>query len=109
VFEDVLPRAFLVGDSQNVHEDRLLEVFYDSEFDPLKQVLLVEPVSMKKTENFSGKVEELSYPPDGVNFKTNQNGEGIFISARYLVSGLAGNSRWYSTTHLSHQFFLPCS
>jgi hypothetical protein len=35
VFEDALPRAFLVGDSQNVHEDSLLEFFYDSEFDPL--------------------------------------------------------------------------
>ena len=79
VFEDVLPRSFLVGDSQNVHEDRLLEVFYDLEFDPLKQVLLVEPVSMKKTENFSGQVEELSYPPNGVNVKTNQNGEGFLV------------------------------
>ena len=49
VFEDPLPLAFLVGDSQNVHEDRLLEVYYDSEFDQLKQVLLVDPVSMKKS------------------------------------------------------------
>jgi uncharacterized membrane protein YfhO len=79
VFEDALPRAFLVGDSQNVNEDRLLEVYYDSEFDPLKQVLLVEPVSMKKTKNFSGQVEELSYPPNGVNVKTNQNGEGFLV------------------------------
>ena len=49
--------------------------FYDLEFDTLKQVLLVEPVSMKKTENFSGQVEELSYSPNEVNVKTNQNGE----------------------------------
>ena len=55
VFEDFLPRAFLVGDSQNVHEDRLLDVYYDSEFDPLKQVLLVELVSMKKLKTFPGK------------------------------------------------------
>ena len=55
VFEDALPRAFLVDDSQNVHKDSLLEVYYDSEFDPLKQVLLVEPVSMKKLKTFPGK------------------------------------------------------
>ena len=79
VFEDALPRAFLVGDSQNVHEDRLLDVYYDSEFDPLKQLLLVMPVSMKKTENFSGQVEELSYSLNGVNVKTNQNGEGFLV------------------------------
>jgi uncharacterized membrane protein YfhO len=79
VFEDALPRAFLVDDSQNVHKDSLLEVYYDSEFDPLKQVLLVMPVSMKKTENFSGQVEELSYSLNGVNVKTNQNGEGFLV------------------------------
>ena len=71
VFEDALPRAFLVDDSQNVHKDSLLEVYYDSEFDPLKQLLLVMPVSMKKTENFSVQVEELSYSLNGVNVKTN--------------------------------------
>ena len=79
VFDDALPRDFLVGDSQNVQEDRLLEVYYDSEFDPLKKILLVEPVSMKKTENFSGQVEELSYSLNGVNVKTNQNGEGFLV------------------------------
>ena len=88
VFEDVLPRSFLVGDSQNVHEDRLLEVYYDSELDPLRQVLLVMPVSMKKTENFSGQVEELSYPPNGVNVKTNQNGEGFLVLLDTWFSGL---------------------
>ena len=71
VFEDALPRVFLVDDSQNVHKDSLLEVYYDSEFGPLKQVLLVMPVSMKKTENFSVQVEELSYSLNGVNVKTN--------------------------------------
>jgi uncharacterized membrane protein YfhO len=79
VFEDALPRAFLVGDSQNVQEDRLLDVYYDSEFDPLKQVLLTESVSVKKTENFSGQVEELNYPPNGVNIKTSQSGEGFLV------------------------------
>ena len=37
------------------------------------------PVSMKKTENFSGQVEELSYSLNGVNVKTNQNGEGFLV------------------------------
>jgi hypothetical protein len=79
VLEDSLPRAFLVNDSRNLQEDKLLEVYYDSEFDPLKQVLLTESVSINKTENFSGQVEELSYPPNGVKIKTSQNGEGFLV------------------------------
>ena len=79
VFEDALPRAFLVGDSQIIQENRLLDVYYDPEFDPLKQVLLTESVSLKKTENFSGQVNELQYPPNGVNIKTSQNGEGFLV------------------------------
>ena len=79
VFEDTLPRAFLVGDSQIIQENRLLDVYYDPEFDPLKQVLLTESVSLKKTENFSGQVNELQYPPNGVNIKTSQNGEGFLV------------------------------
>ena len=79
VFDDALPRAFLVGDSRTVQKDKLIDVYYDPEFDPLKQVLLTESVSVKKTENFSGQVEELNYPPNGVNIKTSQNGEGFLV------------------------------
>jgi hypothetical protein len=36
VLEEALLRAFRVGDSRNDQEDRLLDIYYDSEFDPLK-------------------------------------------------------------------------
>ena len=79
VFEDALPRAFLVGDSITMPEEQLLNFYFDSRFDPLNQVLLTKTVPVKKNENFSGQVEELSYPPNGVNIKTNQNGEGFLV------------------------------
>jgi len=47
VLEDALLRAFLVGDSRNDQEAWLLDVYYDSEFDPLKQVLLMKSVSVR--------------------------------------------------------------
>jgi uncharacterized membrane protein YfhO len=78
-FENALPRAFLVGDSITMPEEKLLNFYFDSRFDPLKQVLLTELVPVKKTENFFGQVEELSYPPNGVNIKTSQNGEGFLV------------------------------
>jgi uncharacterized membrane protein YfhO len=79
VFEDALPRAFLVGDSIAMPDEQVINFYFDSRFNPLKQVLLVESVSVKKTENFSGQVEELNYPPNGVNIKTSQNGEGFLV------------------------------
>ena len=79
VFKDALPRAFLVGDSITMPEEQLLIFYFDSRFDPLKQVLLTKSVPVKKTENFSGQVEELRYPPNGVNIKTSQNGEGFLV------------------------------
>ncbi|MBC8284789.1 MAG: YfhO family protein [Nitrospinae bacterium] len=79
VFEDALPRAFLVGDSITMPEADLLKYYYDSRFNPLKQVLLTEPVSVEKTENFFGQVEKLRYSPNRVNIKTNQNGEGFLV------------------------------
>ena len=54
VFEDFLPRVFWSA-IRKTYEYRLLDVYYDSEFDPLKQVLLVEPVSIKKLKTLPGK------------------------------------------------------
>ncbi|MBC8284790.1 MAG: YfhO family protein, partial [Nitrospinae bacterium] len=79
VFEDALPRAFLVGDSIMIPEEKQLEFYYDSRFNPFNQVLLTDSVSMKKTENFSGQVEGLQYPPNKVILNTRQNGEGFLV------------------------------
>ncbi len=79
VFENALPRAFLVDESQYVSEKKLLEIYFDSNFDPLKRVLLRESVPLKKTENFSGQVEELQYSPNKVILKTRQNGDGFLV------------------------------
>lgn len=60
-FEDVLLRAFLVGQSRVVPDAELLDVYYDVAFDPLKEVLLTEPVEIKNEKKFrSGRAGELS-------------------------------------------------
>ena len=79
VFEDALPRAFLVGDSIMLPKEKLLNFYYDSNFNPLKQVLLEESVPVEKTKNFSGQVEDLKYIPNGVSISTRQNGEGFLV------------------------------
>ena len=79
VFEDVLPRAFLVGESRVVPSAKLLDFYFDSGFDPLRQVLLTERVEVKKEKNFSGRVERIEYGPNRVTLKTKQNGEGFLV------------------------------
>jgi|FLOH01.1.fsa_nt_gi hypothetical protein len=80
VLEDVLPRAFLVGESGHVpYREKLLDVYYDARFNPLRQVLLTEPVGMKKAKNFSGQVQKIEYSPNRVSLKTNQNEEGFLV------------------------------
>ncbi len=79
VFEDALPRAFLVGESRTVPEAEWLNVYYDSAFDPLEQVLLAEPVAINNEKIFSGRVEEVKYPPNQVTLRTSQNAEGFLV------------------------------
>ena len=79
VLEGVLPRAFLVGESWVVPSAEMLDIYYDSAFDPLEQVLLTEPVEVKKGKNFSGRVERIEYGPNRVAVKTNQNEEGFLV------------------------------
>lgn len=78
-FEDVLPRAFLVGNSAQVPEADILDIYYHARFDPLQQVLLTEPVEMKKAEHFSGQVEKIEYSPNRVHIETSQNEEGFLV------------------------------
>ena len=79
VFEDVLPRAFLVGESRVVPSAEQLDTYYASAFDPLRQVLLAEKVVVKKEKNFSGQVERIEYGPNRVTVKTRQNEEGFLV------------------------------
>ncbi len=79
VFEDALPRAFLVGESRVVPSAEQLDTYYASAFDPLRQVLLAEKVVVKKEKNFSGQVERIEYGPNRVTLKTKQNGEGFLV------------------------------
>jgi uncharacterized membrane protein YfhO len=79
VFEDALPRAFLVGEVRQVSDTDWFNVYYDPAFDPLKQVLLTEPTGLKKAENFSGQVEQIKYKPNRVSVETNQNEEGFLV------------------------------
>jgi len=62
-----------------VPKEEHLDIYYDSAFDPLQQVLLAEPVEMKTAENFSGQVEEIEYGPNRVTVKTRQNEEGFLV------------------------------
>jgi hypothetical protein len=78
-FADALPRAFLVGEARVVPDAQLLNLYYDAAFDPLKEVLLKEPVEIKSDKNFSGQVEQVSYQPNRVSVKTRQNGEGFLV------------------------------
>jgi hypothetical protein len=79
VFEDALPRAFLVGESRHVPEAEQLDIYYGSAFNPLEQVLLTEPVEIKKEKQFSGQIEKITYSPNRVTMKTNQNEEGFLV------------------------------
>jgi hypothetical protein len=79
VFEDALPRAFLVGESRVVPSAEQLDTYYASAFDPLRQVLLAEKVVVKKEKNFSGQVERIEYGPNRVTVKTRQNEEGFLV------------------------------
>ncbi len=48
-------------------------------FNPLRQVLLTEPVEMKQTKNFSGQVEKIEYGPNRVHIETSRNEEGFLV------------------------------
>jgi hypothetical protein len=79
VFENVLPRAFLVGGAKVVPRAKLLDTYYDAAFDPLEQVLLTESVEIENVENFFGRVEHIEYSPNRVTLKTSQNGAGFLV------------------------------
>ena len=74
-----LPRAYLVPQVRRGREPQLLNTYYDESFDPLKEVLLSQPVEFEPTDHFEGKVEEVSYRPNQVTVKTSQEGNGFLV------------------------------
>ena len=79
VFEDALPRAFLVPRMQVPKKGRILATFYDESFDPLQEVLLSKPVEFKPSTHFKGEVEAVTYSPNHVTVKTRQEGNGFLV------------------------------
>ena len=79
IFEDALPRAFLVPKMRIPKEGRVLFEYYDESFDPLGEVLLKESVEFKESPRFKGEVEEVTYSPNHVVVKTEQEGNGFLV------------------------------
>jgi hypothetical protein len=79
VFEDALPRAFLVPMMRVSEKGRVLFDYYDESFDPLQEVLFSEPVEFQKSAHFKGEVEEVTYSLNHVTIKTSQEGNGFLV------------------------------
>jgi hypothetical protein len=79
VWNDVLPRAYMVGQMKLEENSKILDTYYDKSFDPLKEVLFSEPVKFAPSSHFKGTVEEMSYSPNHVTVKTTQQGSGFLV------------------------------
>jgi hypothetical protein len=79
VFEDALPRAFLVPRMRVPGKGRILSNYYDESFDPLEEVLLSKSVEFQQSAHFKGEVEEVIYRPNHVTLKTAQEGDGFLV------------------------------
>ena len=79
VFEDALPRAFLVPGMRVSEKGQVFFDYYDKSFDPLKEVLLSKPVEFQPSADFQGTVEEVTYSPNHVTVKTRQEGNGFMV------------------------------
>ncbi len=79
VFDDALPRAFLVPKMRVPKKGTLLKTYYDPSFDPLSEVILSEPVEFKESPQFRGTVQQITYGPNHVTVKTSQEGNGFLV------------------------------
>jgi Bacterial membrane protein YfhO len=79
IWEDALPRAYLVGRVKLEEESKILDTYYDESFDPLSEVLLSQPVNFEASPRFDGTVEEVTYRPNHVTVKTVQQGKGFLV------------------------------
>jgi hypothetical protein len=79
VWEDALPRAYLVGRAKLEEESKILDTYYDKSFDPLSEVLFSQPVNFKPSSHFNGTVKDVTYRPNHVTVKTVQQGSGFLV------------------------------
>jgi hypothetical protein len=79
IWEDALPRAYMVGRIKLDEESKILNTYYDESFDPLSEVLLSQPVNFKPSSHFNGTVGEVVYRPNQVTVKTVQQGSGFLV------------------------------
>jgi len=79
IWEDALPRAYMVGGIKLEEESKILKTYYDESFDPLSAVLFSQPVNFEPSSHFDGTVEEVSYRPNHVTIKTVQQGRGFLV------------------------------
>ncbi len=79
VFKDALPRAYLAPKMRVLAEGAVLNTYYAASFDPLKEVLLSQPVQFQPSDHFQGQVEEVAYRPNHVTIKTHQDGNGFLV------------------------------
>jgi len=78
-FEKPLPRAFLVGRARHEPPVFLLNTYYDKKFDPLREVLLIEPSPLAESADFSGTVQSLQYDHNSATVRTRQNAPGWLV------------------------------
>jgi len=79
VLKDALPRAYLAPKMKILKEKAVLNTYYAASFDPLKEVLLTEPVEFQPSDHFLGQVEQVVYRPNHVTIKTRQEGNGFLV------------------------------
>ena len=79
IWEDALPRAYMVGRVREEEESKVLNTYYDPSFDPLSEVLFSQRVKFEPSPHFAGTVEEVTYRPNHVTVKTAQQGGGFMV------------------------------
>jgi len=77
--KDALPRAYLVPKVRILEDKAVLDTYYAKSFDPLKEVLLTEPVAFQPSDHFQGQVEQVAYRPNHVTINTRQEGNGFLV------------------------------
>ena len=79
ILKEPLPRAFIVPRIRIEKDVDLLNTYYAASFDPLKEVLLSEPVKFEPSRQFEGKVKQITYRPNHVTINTQQKGNGFLV------------------------------